>query len=91
MSYLDRILLQNIFKVPSASAKRSQNCNRQRTPGIALRATPTFGLFSLILTKFGRLKCLQGTQIAANVDLTLKNIKFLVSAVSTLILRAFLV
>jgi hypothetical protein len=69
-------LLQTLFIVTSASAKRSQNCNRQRTPGIALRATPTSGLISFSLAKFGRLNCLQGTQIAANVDLTLKNIKF---------------
>jgi hypothetical protein len=70
MNYHDRILLQNLFKVTSTSAKRSQNCNRQQTPG--LRATPTSGFISFSLAKFGRLKCLQCTQIAANVDLTLK-------------------
>jgi hypothetical protein len=69
MNYHDRILLQNLFKVNSESANRSQNCNRQRTPGIAPRATPTSGFISFSLAKFGRLKCLQGTQIAANVDL----------------------
>jgi hypothetical protein len=89
MNYHDIILLQTLFKVTSASAKRIQNCNRQRTPG--MRATPTFRLISLSLAKFGRLKCPQGTQIAGNVDVTLKKYEILVSVVSTLILRASLV
>jgi hypothetical protein len=46
----------------------------KRTPGIALRATPTSGFISFSSAKFGRINCLRGTQIAANVDLTLKNI-----------------
>jgi hypothetical protein len=65
--------------------------NRQRTPGTALRGPPTSGFISFSLAKFGRLNCLQGTQIAGNVVLTLEKYYMLVSPVSTLIPRAFLV
>jgi hypothetical protein len=77
MNFMTEFCFKTFLKSLPRVRKEVKNCNRQRTPcRIALRATPASGLISFSLAKFGRLNCLQGFEIAGNVDLTLKNIIF---------------